>query len=232
MSDKVRIALCEHKQKNPSLTQNQLRTWLESEHSVKVSQATISTTLKRSGELLEKANSTNLATKRQRTVKYPLMETALMEWFTANQERVNMSGDLIKENGAKVLDRLYPDHPPFEFSNRWLEAFKARHGIHSFRRFGESGSVDVNFIEDERPKIQEVLDKFELCDIYNMVSQGSSEDGPVTRSVLDAAGGRQQQVHHGTAEDEGEGQHSEDPPDGPEGHSGLFPSCLSDIFFI
>jgi hypothetical protein len=81
---------------------------------------------------------------------------------------VNMSGDLIKENGAKVLDRLYPGHTPFEFSNKWLEAFKARHRIRSFRRFGESGSVDVDVIENERPKIREVLDKFKWHDIYNM----------------------------------------------------------------
>jgi len=54
--------------------------------------------------------------------------------------------DLIKENVAKILDRLHPSHELFEFSNSWLEAFKLRHEIKSFRRFGESGSVDMNVI--------------------------------------------------------------------------------------
>src|SRR5690242_7688199 len=115
MSDKTRIALCEYKNKNPTLTQVELKKWPESEHDTKVSQATISNTLKRSVELMTKANSSNLSAKRQRIVKYPLMETALMDWFSANQEHVNMSGDLIKFNGAKVLDRLYPNHEAFEF---------------------------------------------------------------------------------------------------------------------
>jgi hypothetical protein len=45
------------------------------------------------------------------------MEAALAEWFLANQEHVNLSGDLIRESAMKIIDRLYPDHPPFEFSN-------------------------------------------------------------------------------------------------------------------
>jgi hypothetical protein len=45
------------------------------------------------------------------------MEAALAEWFLANQEHVDLSGDLICESAMKIIDRLYPDHSSFEFSN-------------------------------------------------------------------------------------------------------------------
>ncbi|KAG5463511.1 MAG: hypothetical protein BJ554DRAFT_6824 [Olpidium bornovanus] len=81
VSDKVRIALCAHKKKHPSLTQNELKEWLPVRH-----------LLQRSHELLPKANGVNLSGKRRRTVKHPQMEQALAEWFMANQDQVNMSG--------------------------------------------------------------------------------------------------------------------------------------------
>lgn len=172
MTDEVRIALCQYKKDNPKVRQKVLVAWLEKEHNTKVAQSTISGTLKRSAELLHMTNNINLSQKRQHTVKYPEMEEALAEWFHANQDRVNMSGDLLKESAKKILDRLYPVHATFEFSNGWLESFKNRHGIRSYRRFGESGSVNMEVIEGERPKIREILDKYELKDIYNMDETG------------------------------------------------------------
>jgi hypothetical protein len=45
------------------------------------------------------------------------MEETLAEWIMANQERIPISRDLIKENIAKILDHLHPSHELFEFSN-------------------------------------------------------------------------------------------------------------------
>jgi hypothetical protein len=72
MTDKVRLALCQYKRDNPQLSQKDLIKWLEDNHSIKVSQTTISTTLKRSTKILAKSdNETNLNAKRQRTIRYP-----------------------------------------------------------------------------------------------------------------------------------------------------------------
>ena len=172
MTDKIRIALCEHHDKNPQLSQKDLNQWLEQKHKMKVSQPTISGLLKRKATILAKADHSNLGAKCQRNVKYPQMESALVEWFLSHQDRVNVSGDLIKEKAALFLDNLYPEHDVFEFSNGWLESFKERHGIKSFRRFGESGSVDMTLIEKSLPDIRETLDKYEWKDIYNMDETG------------------------------------------------------------
>jgi hypothetical protein len=41
MTDDVRIALCNHKKRNPTLSQVELQRWLKSEHNIDVSQPTI-----------------------------------------------------------------------------------------------------------------------------------------------------------------------------------------------
>jgi hypothetical protein len=172
MTNKFRIALCEHKKKHPSLTQADLITWLQETHNVFVSQGTISLTLKRSAEILVKKEDVNRTAKRQRTVKYPLMEMALYRWFLTYQDQVNMLGDLTKEKATYFLAELYPGHRAFEFSNGWLESFKNRRDIKSYRRFGESGSANMVVIEESLPQIRLTLDQYEQRDIYNMDETG------------------------------------------------------------
>ncbi len=83
-----------------------------------------------------------------------------------------MSGELVRESAMKILDRLYPGHEPFEFSSGWLEAFKSHHDIRSYRRFGESGSVDMVALANTFLAIRDVLDQYAWKDIYNMDKTG------------------------------------------------------------
>ncbi len=79
-----------------------------------------------------------------------------------------MLGDLTKEKVAYFLAELYLGHGALEFSNGWLEAFKNRHDIKSYRRFGEFGSANMAVIEESLPQIRLTLDQYERRDIYNM----------------------------------------------------------------
>ena len=172
MTDAIRQAMCQKKAENPKMTQGELAKWLETEHDIKITQATVSNTLKRTAESL---NSTgpNRNVRRHREVKYPVVEESLYEWFLLNQERINMSGDILKEKAANLLKLACPlDTPDFNFSNGWLDRFKRRHNIKSFRRFGESGSVDMQRIEEALPRLRAELDQFEWRDIYNMDETG------------------------------------------------------------
>jgi hypothetical protein len=83
-----------------------------------------------------------------------------------------MSGHFTKEKAAYFLAELYPSHGAFEFSNGWLEAFKNRRSIKSYRRFGESGSANMVVIEESLPQIRLTLDQYERRDIYNMDETG------------------------------------------------------------
>jgi hypothetical protein len=100
------------------------------------------------------------------------MESALVKWFRANQERANVSGELVRKSATKILDRIYLGHEPFEFSNDWLEAFKSHHGIRSYNRFGESGSVNMAALTNTLPAIRDVMDQYAWKDIYNMDETG------------------------------------------------------------
>jgi len=66
------------------------------------------------------------------------------------------------------VDRLYPRHEPFKFSSGWLEAFKSHHGIRSYHRCGESGSINMAILVNTLPAIRDVLDQYAWKDIYNM----------------------------------------------------------------
>jgi hypothetical protein len=176
MTDEQRKALCQKVKDEPRTTQKELVTWLELTHGVKTSQATVSNTLKHCQKLLV-AQDVNLRVKRHRVQKWPKVDVALYEWFLQHQELVNISGELIKEKAVVFMKLLYPggDASRFEsknWSNGWLEAFKQRYGIKSFRRFGESGAVDMTVVERELPKLREVLDQYSWGDIYNMDETG------------------------------------------------------------
>ncbi|XP_022897556.1 uncharacterized protein LOC111411237 [Olea europaea var. sylvestris] len=60
--------------------------------------------------------------------------------YLSNQRK---NSDVKRHKSAK-----YPDLEKVFFSSGWLERFKARYGIKSYRRFGESGSVIMENIEN------------------------------------------------------------------------------------
>lgn len=168
--EKIRAELYKKKDLHPSWKQKDFMKWLKETHGLEVSQSTISKTFKKAVD--REKDVPNPDTIRIKSVKYPLMESALYEWFVCNQEHVNISGELLKEKGNIFLKQLYPEATSFEFSNGWLGKFKQRHAIQSYRRFGESGSVDMEKIEACLPSIREELDKWAWKDIYNMDETG------------------------------------------------------------
>lgn len=174
MSDQIRKELCEYKRDNPASTQKDLQRWLEGKFQLKVSQGTISNTLKRSNDYLSAEIEKGRAEiKRHKPAKYPDMEKVVYEWFLQHQERVNITGELILQKARDTMKLLYPhDDSDFNFSTGWLGKFKHRHGIKSFRRFGESGSVDVQDMEQKLVSIREKIDQFPMKDVFNMDETG------------------------------------------------------------
>nr|GEV69299.1 hypothetical protein [Tanacetum cinerariifolium] len=172
MTDEIRRALCKHNKDNPSLTQKQLQEWVHSNYGLQVSQATISNTVKRSLEYLSLAPERG-DVKRHKPAKFPDLEKSLYEWILQYQEHVNMTGELIIEKAKKFMKDMYPvDTPDFTFSIGWLGKFKARYGIKNFLRFEESGSVEMEGMEDKLKFIRDKVDQFEMKDIFNMDETG------------------------------------------------------------
>ncbi|XP_042491031.1 CENP-B homolog protein 2-like isoform X2 [Macadamia integrifolia] len=160
----VRIALCKKKADEPNLTQSDLLKWLQDVYNIKVTQSTISNTLKKSRELLDKDIGRPCPTMDYR------IRIALCK---KKAEEPNLTQhDLLKWLHEVYNIKVTQDAKAFEFSNGWLQSFKKRHGIKLFRKRKERGSLDMVQLETELPRIHEVLDQYNWDDIYNMDQTG------------------------------------------------------------
>ena len=108
LSDSLRRVICEYKRDNLGLNQTQIAEWVKYIHGLDITQATVSNTLAKSAIYLGDESTVDSATKSHRKVKYPLMERALLAWVHANEESVDMTGDLIREKARKLFLELYP----------------------------------------------------------------------------------------------------------------------------
>ncbi|CAI8595815.1 unnamed protein product [Vicia faba] len=90
-----------------------------------------------------------------------------------HQERVNSTGELILQKARDTMKLVYPhDDSNFNFSIGWLGKFKHQQGIKLFRHFGESGSVDIQDMEQKLVSIREKIDQFPMKYVFNMDETG------------------------------------------------------------
>ncbi len=109
-----------------------------------------------------------LALRTHQAVQYPQMELALKRWFLEQQDKVNLNGDMLRTKAARFLQELHPDAPEMAFSQGWLEKFKDRHEIKSFRRFGKSSALDMEAVGATLPNIHAIVDAYAKKDVFNM----------------------------------------------------------------
>jgi hypothetical protein len=79
---------------------------------------------------------------------------------------------MLRTKAARFLQELHPDAPEMAFSQGWLEKFEDQHEIKSFRRFGESGVLDMEAIGVALPDIRAVVDVYATKDVFNMDETG------------------------------------------------------------
>jgi len=96
------------------------------------------------------------------------MELTLKRWFLEQHDKVNLNGDMLRTKVARFLQELHLDAPEMAFSQGWLEKFKDRHGIKSFRCFGESGALDMEVVGVALLDIRAIVDAYAKKDVFNM----------------------------------------------------------------
>ncbi|KAK0575007.1 hypothetical protein LWI29_032539 [Acer saccharum] len=153
LTNEMRRALREYKNDHPSSSQKDLQQWVQQNFHLSISQSTISNTLKRSAKYLSNEMK-NSNVKRHKSAKYHDLEKVLYEWFLQYQEKVNMTREMIQTKAKEFLQKTHGEtNPEFNFSSGWLNRFKARHCIKSYWRYGESGLVVMENIENALPGI-------------------------------------------------------------------------------
>lgn len=170
-SERERKLIC-NKSESDDPTQESLVNWAKLYLNLDVSQPTVSRLLKKSASYRDPMPETLDDVRRKAPPRFPEIDDRVARWFLKYQGSVNMTGHLIKKKAEKYRADL--EIPPTEFkaSEGWLTGFKKRNGIIDRSRYGESGDVDMDLVEFERPRIRAVLDSYEWCDIYNMDETG------------------------------------------------------------
>ena len=102
--------------------------------------------------------------KRRTPPQYPQLEAALFDWvLTMEDQRLTVTGDLIRSAASQIWARMpeYKDIEEPKWSEGWLHRFKHRHDIRKRRKYGESGSVDVEGAQERLKESQAIIETYE-----------------------------------------------------------------------
>lgn len=102
-------------------------------------------------------------------VKYPAVREKILNWISKKRKQnVTLGSHVIRRRALKYGARY--NH--FKASSGWLRRLFVRHNI-SYRIInGESASVDANVVNEWLSKLPELIEGYELRDIYNMDETG------------------------------------------------------------
>ncbi|KAF7497890.1 hypothetical protein DV113_004068 [Geotrichum candidum] len=149
-------------------SQRELIQWFQDKYQVKLPQSTVSSILSPKYAHLDGLVARADGKKKQRPIKYPLLDAALFEWVQRKeQESLPITGDTLKRVAAQLWARIpeYTSSPQPEFSNGWLDGFKKRHSIKLSGSHNESGLLQNVAVIHEMTKNYARRDVFCLDEI-------------------------------------------------------------------
>ncbi|RHZ18492.1 hypothetical protein DYB37_004816 [Aphanomyces astaci] len=136
--------ICEKHRSTPKITQKDLCRWamLEFQLSKAPTQPTMSNILKHEHLFRESVGGAafDLSRKTIRPTKFNHFDQALANWVLERHNKVNLTGDAIKEKGRELSAQMGLEGK-LAFSNGWLSSFKQRHG---FKKLGMPKVSSIN----------------------------------------------------------------------------------------
>ncbi|CAG8599747.1 17114_t:CDS:2 [Acaulospora morrowiae] len=95
--------------------------------------------------------------KRRRQSNFPNIEEALGLWVeNAVSDKVTLMDSILKEKAKKFA--ILFDNYEFGATNGWLEGFKKRNSLKSYKKKGEAGSVDLTKLPEQRTYLKSILE--------------------------------------------------------------------------
>ncbi|CAG8690448.1 25980_t:CDS:1, partial [Gigaspora rosea] len=149
LTNKQRQDIVTYKNKHSNITNVELVDWVKKEFKLDVHSSTIGRLIKNKDDIRN-----NPTVKRQRTVQYPELENALLEWVLQNQERVILSDAILIEKAKTFAQML--EIPDLKFSQGWLYKFKKRHKLRRVKKHGEDASVNDAVVAAAIPQLKEL----------------------------------------------------------------------------
>ena len=134
-------------------------------------QSTLSRKLRERSELEAHVHShpNALSGRRPRAVVRPDVERALVKWFHHMEKKgESVTGPMLKEKRQRFEEAFdVPDDERLS-GESWVQRFCTAYKIREHRRHGEAGSVDLDAVEAERARCQQLLARYAPCDRYNI----------------------------------------------------------------
>lgn len=162
-----------HRQ-HPKPSQKACIQWFQETYGHKVSQSTVSESLSVTFARLDtEAGAISSSALRIRSGFWPELEEVLWHWqLRIEAQGAFTTGEILREKAQEVWRQLphYSDKPKPEFSARWLEKFKKRHGIRARFQHGEVGSIPN--VEEAMEELRLIAKQYKEEDIYNIDETG------------------------------------------------------------
>jgi len=159
--------LCEKKRDNPNIKGIDLA----QEYGISVQ--SVSDILRQSSQWLnyDESSPSNVNLYRNKKSDYPDVEEAMRIWVDQLLARnLTLSGSIMQEKAIEFARHFEINN--FNASLGWLEKFKNRNNLHSFKKRGESLSAPINEISSMQNELQEVLQEYDPEDIWNCDETG------------------------------------------------------------
>jgi hypothetical protein len=161
--------LCEWKRDNPSYNQEDLSNKFD------ISVPQVCRILKEKDKWLsiDVSNKKFSNQKRDRGAKFPEIESALCLWMQqALASNLTITGDILKSKALNFATML--QITTFTASDGWLTKFKKRYNIRQINKAGEANSAPLETLEEEREILQEIIESYDLGDVYNVDETGKN----------------------------------------------------------
>ncbi|UZO10561.1 uncharacterized protein OCT59_002141 [Rhizophagus irregularis] len=109
--------------------------------------------------------------KKDRGAKFLEIESALYLWMQqALASNLTITGDILKAKALNFVTQLQTT--TFTASDGWLSKFKKHYNIRQFIKASEANSAPLETLEEERVALQEIIEQYDLCDVYNVDETG------------------------------------------------------------
>jgi hypothetical protein len=159
--------LCEWKRDNPSYNQEDL----SNKFDISVPQVCRILKEKEKWLSIDVSNKKFSNQRWDRGAKFPEIESALYLWMQqALASNLTITGDVLKAKALNFATRL--QITTFTASDGWLTKFKKRYNVRQINKAGEANSAPLETLEEEREILQEIIESYDLCDVYNVDETG------------------------------------------------------------
>jgi len=113
LNSEQKVALVTYKNTNPNTNNVNLAEWIKQSYNLVIHPSTISHILKRNIDNIVGRDSAKI--KRQRTVRYPELENALLEWILRSQDKIILTDNICLEKAKVFAQMLNIPLSDFEF---------------------------------------------------------------------------------------------------------------------